>query len=186
MPDINDLLRDAAPGAGAYDEDDVRRRVTRRRRTRRAAVTALVVLVVLGMSGAFLALRGDDDRAVVADASTTITTAVPGHYAAFGSTSVAIVGDEVWTGGDGFVSRGDGSDRVEVPGGVEALAAGDPGLLWVRGDDFVAAVDTAKRSVVGTWDGVAADLVPLPSGEVAISVPSSSEVAIVRTAAEGL
>jgi hypothetical protein len=195
MPDISDLLHDAASDPTGYDEDDVRSRVARRRRGRRIGVAVAAAVAVLGALGIARAVEGGDDRSVVADGSTTTTTG--GHWAAFGATSVAIVGDQIWIGGDGYVSLGDGSHRIAVPGAVNALAAGDAGLLWVRGDHFVAAVDTGAHDaepvretvperLVDTWQGDAADLVPLPSGHVAISVPATDEVVIVRTAAEGL
>jgi hypothetical protein len=150
-----------------------------------------------------VALNRTDERQVVTDTSettsttTATTTTTTGVAPADGPTSLAIVGDQVWVGGDGFVSRGDGSSRLEVPGPVEALAAGDPDVLWVRGDRFVAAIDTGladfpasggtvQPSVIGTWEGSATDLVPLPSGHVALTSSDSNEVVVVRTAAVGL
>jgi hypothetical protein len=197
MPDINDLLRGAAPEPGDYDEGDVRRRVARRRRTRRAVAGLATVLTVVAATGIVLLARDTDDAVSVTSRPTTPSTAttststtpttdtspVPNRdaYAA-----VAIVGGDVWAGGDGFVARGDGTDRIDVPGRVVTVIAGaDDGVVWARGDTWVAAIDTAAKKVVGTWDGGATigDIVALPSQEVAISLPGSDEVAIAKTSA---
>lgn len=188
MPDITDLLHGAAPEPMPFDEDGVRARVAQRARRRKVALAAVLVVVVVGASGLVLALNRDDDRAVVTNEPPT-TSAGVGN-----ATALAIVADQIWIGGDGFVSLGDGSTRVHVPGPVEELAAGDDGLLWVRGAGFVSAVDTGisnsqpvratvPATVVGTWTGDATDLVPLPSGEVAITSASSDEVVIAKTSA---
>lgn len=198
MPDIHDLLHDASPAPTGYDEDDVRRRVGRRRRVRRAGVAVLTVVAVLGAYGVVVALDRTDERRVVTGRPTSSSTTTTAVAPTAGPTALAVVGDQVWIGGDEFVSLGDGSHRIEVPGPVEGLVAGDPvGLLWARGDSFVAAIDTGladshpagvapPASLLGTWEGAAADLVPLPSGHVALTSSDADEVVVVRTAAEGL
>jgi hypothetical protein len=179
MPDINDLLRGAAPDPAPYDEDSIRRRVARRRRTRRVVVGLGALLVLVTGAIVVVATTGDDEQPVLADKPTTTTTG--GRFAAVPA-SIAIVGDQIWMGGDGFVSRGDGTDRIDVPGNVVSLAVGD--VLWVRGDTWVVAVDTAAKKVVGSWHGgTVGDIVALPSQEVAISLPDTDEVAIAKTSA---
>ena len=98
MPELSDLLRDAAPPPGPYDEDRVRARVAQRARRRRTALAAAVIVVIVGAYGLVLALNGSDDSAVVTDEPPT--TVAPG----FTATAVAIVADQIWIGGDGFVA----------------------------------------------------------------------------------
>jgi hypothetical protein len=204
MPDITDLLHGAAPDPGSYDEDDVRRRVQRRHRNRRVVAGVTVALVAIAATGIALAARDtDEDVAVTSRPSTstsmtstsvptTDTSAVPNGA---GYAAVVIVDGEVFAGGNGFVARGDGSDRIDVPGQVVSLVAGvDDGLVWAHGDGWVAAIDVISAShpaetstplqLVGTWHGGAVgDIVALPSREVAISLPGSNEVAIAKTSA---
>jgi hypothetical protein len=184
MPDINDLLRGAAPDPGTYDEDGIRRRVERRRRTRRVVAGLGALLVVIIGAVAVLSATGDDEQPVVADRPTT----TGGSWAAYpdAPTSVAIVGDEVWIGGDHYVSLGDGSSRIDLPAKVTRLGAED-GVLWASGTDWVTAVDVATQEVVGLWSGDAlGDVEPLPNGEALLTLTLADEVAVVRTAAEGL
>ncbi|MEA3055798.1 MAG: hypothetical protein QOD30_1230, partial [Actinomycetota bacterium] len=192
MPELSDLLHGAAPPPAPYDEDDVRRRVHRRRRMRRSLAGVAVVLACVAATGVVLALRDTDDDVAVTSRPTT--TSAPATGSARGATTVAIVADEIWIGGDGYVSLGDGSRRLSMPGQVEELATGPDLTLWVRGRNFVAAVDTGAADshpagtpppagVLGTWSGAATDLVPLPSREVAITSASSDEVVIAKTSA---
>lgn len=182
MPDITDLLSGAAPEPPPFDEDDVRRRVHRRRRNRRALAGVAAVVALVAAYGIVLATHRTDERVSVSSDETTTpsSTAPPSSAPRF--TAVAIVGGDVWAGGDGFVSLGDGSDRIDVPGTVQSLAVGD--VLWVRGDTWVVAIDTAAKNVVGTWrGGRTGDVEALPSREAAISLPDTDEVAIVKTSA---
>jgi hypothetical protein len=193
MPDIRDLLRSGAGPESTFDEADVRRRVRRRRVRRSALLGAALPVVLLGVYGVVVATQRSDERVVVSDETpeptSAPTTAPPASAASAGYTSLAIVGGDVWAGRDGFVERGDGTDRVPVPGPVLEVAASDDGLLWVRGDRWVVAVDPATTKVLGTpWTSETdtADLAPLPSQQVAITLPATHEVAIVKTVAIGL
>lgn len=176
MPDIHELLHGAAPPPRGYDETDVLRRVGRRRLARRAVGVIAVPVALLAVYGAVLLFNQDDQRVVVTDQ----TDESPPPVAA-----IAIVGDAVWVGGDGFVSLGDGSDRIAMPGPVTGIAADD--VMWAHGDRWVAAIDPASKKVLGTWEGGAIDdIQPLEGQEVAISQPDADTVEILRTAAEGL
>jgi hypothetical protein len=197
MPDNRDLLHGAAPSPRAYDDDAVRGRVDRRRRTRRIGTgLALVLVLVAGIGGA-MALAGDDDgEPVVADQPTTTVDDATGGGKVAGITAVAFVGDDVWVGDEnGRVGPECCGAGLDVPSAVRGVAAGD--VLWAYGDDWVAAidpavwtgaVDPAPEALLGVWDadGAVADIQPLEGQHVAISLRDSGEVAIVRTAAEGL
>jgi hypothetical protein len=186
MPDIRDLLHDAAPAPRAYDVDAVRGRVDQRRGRRVGTGLLLALVLVAGVGGA-VALTGDDggEQPVVADQPTTSVDDGGGKVA--GVTAVAFVDETLWTGDETGHIGPDGFSRgVTTPGPVRQLEQGD--VLWAAGDGWVVAVDPVAVKSLGTWDTdeAVADIQPLDGQHVAISLPDAGEVAIVRTAAEGL
>lgn len=179
MPDLEDLLRSAAPEARPFDEADVVRRVVRRRARRRALVAAAVIAVVASVAGVF-AIDDGTDRDVVVD-TPEVGLGAP--------SSLVVVNGTVWLGGDGWVAREDGSGRIDVPGRVKQLATDefrDGKEVWARGDDWVVAFEPGAGEVVGEWraDGIG-DIEPF-DGVLTISLTLNDEVAVVRTAAEGI
>jgi hypothetical protein len=173
MPEIQELLHDAVPTIRPLDEDALRRRVVARRRRRRLAAMTATAAVVAVMGAAVWTLDDRPAGRVVAEA--------PDEPA----TGVAVVGADVWIGGDGFVARTDGTARVDVPGAVRALSPGD--LLWASGDDWVAAIDPATATVNGMWTGGAvAELQPLAGRRVAVTQPAGSTVVVLEGGASGV
>lgn len=82
MPELRDLLSDAAGGPGApFDADAVRRRV-RQRSQRRKVAGGLAALAVVGLTAVGLTVTGDpddrrDDRVVAGEPDRPMTTTPP-------------------------------------------------------------------------------------------------------------
>jgi hypothetical protein len=166
VPDITELLRDAAPTPRPFDEVAVRRRVGRRRRRRyEVLVAALVGLAGVGVTASMLA-RDPAEQAVLTQESPVASGEV---------TALTLVHDDVWTAGDGFVQAGD--VRTAVDGTVVALLTGD--LVWAVGDTWVQALDDTGAVAGPAWHG---DRIggaqPLPDGRLAVTQPDTSRVLV--------
>jgi hypothetical protein len=158
MPDLRELLRDAAPVAARdLDVSVVRARVRQRARRRRALVGGGVALVLAFAVGVSAAVVRDDDpprRIDVVDDSTTtipapsttvapVQTAVPEYTLPSDVRPRAIVADgaSIWVGGHdsaGYAvwkldrTTGDVLARVALPGAVRGMVGGES-VIWVWG-----------------------------------------------------
>jgi hypothetical protein len=174
MPDLRDLLHDAAPVAARdVDIDAVRARVRQRTRRRRALVggAAAVVLLGIGVAAAALAPRDDDPhrRIDVIDVPTTVpasvpvpTTIAPAVWTTeialrapdgFVADAVLVDGDAVWVGGtqdgDGIVLQLDRSGEVlesyPLRMRLRGLALGED-TVWAWGGNDDGGVSIISRT----------------------------------------
>jgi hypothetical protein len=167
VPEITELLQDAAPSSRPFDEDAIRRRVGQRRRRRYgAAVAALVLVAGIGVAAAVVASDPPEESVVAEE-----------PVAADAVSAVALVGDAVWTAGDGWVQTTDGT-RVDVPGPVLELATGD--MIWAVGETWVQSMwpDGSTSGAPWTTDASIADVQPLEGERLAVSLTSGA-VAVV-------
>jgi hypothetical protein len=180
MPDLRDLLHDAAPRASRdVDLDAVRARARQRTRRRRALVGGVAALVVLaiGVTAAAVAASDDDTHRRIDVVDVPTTTTVPDVRAphlevvtelpsSFGVHALAATGDDLWIAGldqtDGWVLRRQSASSAafsttSLPGAVRDIVVDDDRLwLWGGGDGGepvggVGVVDATTGTLVDTF-----------------------------------